>query len=137
MAGSLFDRLTRGDEGARMSEDESIRLHLLRLLTCLLYTSSIDDHPREALNGRWWVVTVRHEGQQPGVLEHEAPDGRGLHYASRAVSYTHLPREALNAGWWVVTVHHEGQQPGVLEHEAPDGRGLHYACLLYTSALCR
>ena len=33
MAGSLFDRLTRGDEGARMSEDESIRLHLLRLLT--------------------------------------------------------------------------------------------------------
>ena len=33
MAGSLFDRLTRGDEGARMSEDESIRLHLLHLLT--------------------------------------------------------------------------------------------------------
>ena len=36
MAGSLFDRLTRGDEGARMSEDESIRLHLLRLLTARL-----------------------------------------------------------------------------------------------------
>ena len=33
MAGSLFDRLTRGEEGARMDEDESIRLHLLRLLT--------------------------------------------------------------------------------------------------------
>ena len=29
MAGSLFDRLTRGDEGARMSEDESIRLQAL------------------------------------------------------------------------------------------------------------
>ena len=33
MPGSLFDRLTRGGEGARMSDDESIRLHLLRLLT--------------------------------------------------------------------------------------------------------
>ena len=33
MPGSLFDRMTRGEEGARMSEDESIRLHLLRLLT--------------------------------------------------------------------------------------------------------
>lgn len=29
------------------------------------YVFSIDDHPRAALNGRWWVVTVRHEGQQP------------------------------------------------------------------------
>ena len=33
MAGSLFDRLTRGEAGLRMGEDESIRLHLLRMLT--------------------------------------------------------------------------------------------------------
>ena len=33
MAGSLFDRLTRGETGAYMDEDESIRLHLLRMLT--------------------------------------------------------------------------------------------------------
>jgi len=31
--GSLFDRLTRGEAGLRMDEDESIRLHLLRMLT--------------------------------------------------------------------------------------------------------
>ena len=56
------------------------------------YVFSIDDHPREALNGRWWVVTVRHEGQQPGVLEHEAPDGRGLHYASRVAAIPEMTR---------------------------------------------
>lgn len=33
MAGSLFDRLTRGEAGLRMDEDESIRLHLMRMLT--------------------------------------------------------------------------------------------------------
>ncbi len=33
MAGSLFDRLTRGHAGLCMDDDESIRLHLLRMLT--------------------------------------------------------------------------------------------------------
>jgi type VI secretion system protein len=33
MAGSLFDRLTRGEAGLRMDEDESIRRHLMRMLT--------------------------------------------------------------------------------------------------------
>lgn len=33
MAGSLFDRLTQGEAGTRMSEDESIRRHLMRLFT--------------------------------------------------------------------------------------------------------
>ena len=33
MAGSLFDRLTRGEAGLLMDEDESIRRHLLRMLT--------------------------------------------------------------------------------------------------------
>jgi type VI secretion system protein len=31
MAGSLFERLTKGDAGASMDEDESIRQHLLRM----------------------------------------------------------------------------------------------------------
>jgi type VI secretion system protein len=33
MAGSLFDRLTKGTAGLLMDDDESIRLHLLRMLT--------------------------------------------------------------------------------------------------------
>lgn len=33
MAGSLFDRITRGEDGARMDEDESIRLHIERMFT--------------------------------------------------------------------------------------------------------
>jgi type VI secretion system protein len=33
MSGSLFDRLTHGEAGARMDDDESIRLHLLRIFT--------------------------------------------------------------------------------------------------------
>ena len=56
------------------------------------YTFSMHDHPREALNADWWVVSVRHEGQQPGVLEHEAPDGRGLHYASRVTAIPEMTR---------------------------------------------
>ena len=56
------------------------------------YTFSMHDHPREALNVGWWVVSVRHEGQQPGVLEHEAPDGRGLHYASRVTAIPEMTR---------------------------------------------
>ena len=56
------------------------------------YTFSMHDHPREALNAGWWVVSVRHEGQQPGVLEHEAPDGRGLHYASRVTAIPEMTR---------------------------------------------
>jgi len=33
MAGSLFDRLTLGESGVRMSDDESIRYHILRMFT--------------------------------------------------------------------------------------------------------
>jgi type VI secretion system protein len=33
VAGSLFDRLTKGKDGMRMDDDESIRMHLLRMLT--------------------------------------------------------------------------------------------------------
>lgn len=33
MAGSLFDRITLGEAGAKMDEDESIRLHIERMFT--------------------------------------------------------------------------------------------------------
>ena len=56
------------------------------------YTFSIHDHPRDALNTGWWVAAVQHEGQQPGVLEHEAPDGRGLHYAARVTAIPEMTR---------------------------------------------
>jgi type VI secretion system secreted protein VgrG len=45
-------------------------------------TFSIHDHPRDSVNSYWWVLSARHEGKQPGALEHEAPDARGLEYKS-------------------------------------------------------
>ena len=33
MAGSLFDRITRGEAGAKMDDDEAIRLHIERIFT--------------------------------------------------------------------------------------------------------
>ena len=56
------------------------------------YTFTIHDHPRDDVNTGWWIVSVRHEGEQPGVLEHEAPDGRGLHYASRVRAIPEMTR---------------------------------------------
>ncbi len=44
------------------------------------YTFSLHDHPRSDVNAGWWIVSVHHQGEQPGVLEHEAPGGRGLQY---------------------------------------------------------
>ena len=50
------------------------------------HTFSINQHPRKDINASWWVFSVVHEGEQPGVLEHEAPSGRGLHYLSRVTA---------------------------------------------------
>ncbi|MDR0323329.1 MAG: type VI secretion system tip protein VgrG, partial [Treponema sp.] len=49
------------------------------------YVFSIHDHPKKDINDKWWVVSVSHSGDQPGVLEHEAPD-RGLSYQSSVVA---------------------------------------------------
>ena len=46
------------------------------------YTFSITDHPRDDVNAKWWVVSVEHSGEQPGVLEHEAPEHGVLRYSS-------------------------------------------------------
>lgn len=56
------------------------------------YTFSIYEHPRDDLNTGWWIVGVTHEGEQPGVLEHEAPSGRGLHYQSRVTAIPEMTR---------------------------------------------
>jgi len=46
------------------------------------FTFTMHGHPRPDANRGWWITEVRHEGKQPGVLEHESPDGRGLEYKS-------------------------------------------------------
>lgn len=46
------------------------------------YTFDMHSHQRAELNQVWWTVSVRHEGEQPTVLEHEAPSDRGMHYRS-------------------------------------------------------
>ena len=56
------------------------------------YTFTVHDHPHDVVNAGWWVVAVRHEGKQPGVLEHEAPDERGLEYKSRVTAIPEMTR---------------------------------------------
>ncbi|MDR2572983.1 MAG: type VI secretion system tip protein VgrG, partial [Desulfovibrio sp.] len=56
------------------------------------YVFNLHEHPREDVNGRWWIVRVLHEGKQPGVLEHEAPDGRGQEYQSAVQAIPDMTR---------------------------------------------
>lgn len=51
---------------------------------------SIYDHPRKELNRQWWLREVLHAGEQPGVLEQEAPPERGLRYEA---SFVAVPAE--------------------------------------------
>jgi type VI secretion system secreted protein VgrG len=44
------------------------------------FVFSLHSHPNDRVNRQWAVTSVAHEGRQPGVLEHEAPDDRGLEY---------------------------------------------------------
>ena len=46
------------------------------------YVFELFDHHRLDHNRRWWVVRVEHRGEQPQVLEHEAPD-RGMTYEAK------------------------------------------------------
>lgn len=55
-------------------------------------TFSIKEHYRKDINTKWWTLTVRHEGRQPSVLEHEAPDERGLQYKSIVVAIPETTR---------------------------------------------
>lgn len=63
------------------------------------YTFSVHEHPRADANLGWWVVAARHEGKQPQVLEHEAPEDRGLEYACKVTAIpddTRFVPEALH-----------------------------------------
>lgn len=54
------------------------------------HTFSLTGHARHDCNRQWFLLTVSHEGRQPGVLGHEAPDDRGLHYNA---SFTAIPSD--------------------------------------------
>ena len=55
------------------------------------FTFALHGHARQELNARWWVTRVEHRGEQPQVLEHEAPD-RGMTYAARVLAIPHATR---------------------------------------------
>jgi type VI secretion system secreted protein VgrG len=44
------------------------------------FTFSIDEHPRDDVKASWWVTAIKHTGEQPTVLEEEAPDDRVFRY---------------------------------------------------------
>lgn len=45
------------------------------------FSFTLYEHPRADANRGWWIVSVQQQGEQPQVLEHEAPD-RGMTYSS-------------------------------------------------------
>jgi type VI secretion system secreted protein VgrG len=55
------------------------------------YTFSIHEHPKNVINAKWWLISVSHHGEQPGVLEQEAPD-RGLTYKSNVKAIPNMTR---------------------------------------------
>ncbi len=87
-------------ELVRPEGDRYVRLELLRHLVFRewidvkakisrfvpSYVYSIHDYPRSSINRKWWVVSAKHIGKQPGVLEHIAPTERGLEYNCEIVS---------------------------------------------------
>ena len=55
------------------------------------HTFKLYEHHRRDLNAQWWVVRVEQRGEQPQVLEHEAPD-RGMTYTARVLAIPNLTR---------------------------------------------
>ncbi len=51
---------------------------------------SMHEHPRKDLNRKWWLYEVVHQGDQPGVLEEEAPEERGHRYTA---SFAAIPAQ--------------------------------------------
>ncbi|MDR2301021.1 MAG: type VI secretion system tip protein VgrG, partial [Deltaproteobacteria bacterium] len=43
------------------------------------FAFKLHDHPQGEANGQWWVTEAKHEGEQPQVLEGEAPE-RGFSF---------------------------------------------------------
>lgn len=77
------------------------------------HTFTINSHPREDVNSEWWIVSTSHKGEQPGILEHEAPSGRGFKYDANATAIPastrfvpenlHLKRKAQGKQTAIVT----------------------------------
>lgn len=70
-------QLARQQTFARVLSCES---HCLQFLPA--FTFSINSHPREDINDNWWILSVSHKGEQPGVLEYGAPDRPTIYSAS-------------------------------------------------------
>ncbi|UQZ88940.1 type VI secretion system tip protein VgrG [Deltaproteobacteria bacterium Smac51] len=49
------------------------------------FAFSLSHHPRADANAQWWLTEVRHHGEQPQVLEHEAPSERGFLYQNNFI----------------------------------------------------
>ena len=54
------------------------------------FTFTLYGHESARCNGVWWITGVTHRGEQPQVLEHEAPD-RGMSYAATLLA---IPEKA-------------------------------------------
>jgi type VI secretion system secreted protein VgrG len=55
------------------------------------FTFTMHGHHHPDLNARWWIVRVEQRGEQPQVLEHEAPD-RGMTYTAKAMAIPNATR---------------------------------------------
>ena len=53
---------------------------------------NVNQYPRDEVNTGWWVAKILHEGEQPQVLEHEAPSDRGLKYKSTVTAIPETTR---------------------------------------------
>ncbi|UQZ87844.1 type VI secretion system tip protein VgrG [Deltaproteobacteria bacterium Smac51] len=78
-------------------------------------------HPRKEANAQWWLTEVYHHGEQPQVLEHEAPSERGFFYRN---SFTAIPFEVR----FVPEIKHPkcrviGQQTAIVT--GPDGEEIY------------
>lgn len=85
------------------------------------HTFGLHGHPRPELNRRWWIRDVAHEGEQPGVLEQEAPAERGLRYHA---SFAAIPAETR----FVPEIAHEKKRIGGVQSAlvvGPEGEDIH------------
>lgn len=85
------------------------------------YTFSIHEHPNADVNAGWWIAEVVHNGRQPGVLEHGAPDGRGFEYSSQVTAIPDTTR-------FVPELEHPkncivGEQPAIVT--GPEGEDIY------------
>jgi type VI secretion system secreted protein VgrG len=82
------------------------------------YTFAMHGHPRPEVNCAWWTQRVEHRGEQPQVLEDEAPD-RGMSYvvtvlaipeATRFVPELAHPRTRIEGKQTAIVTGPEGEE---------------------------